>query len=78
MKRKFDIKVFICGLLSGLVSVSSGCTLYQPLESFIIGWIGSSISILSIPLLRVLKIDDPVDTIAIHLSASIWGNYEYK
>lgn len=72
-KRKFDILLFICGLLSAMVSISGGCALYQPWESIIVGFIGSSISISTIPLLRVLKIDDPVNTIAIHLTPSIWG-----
>ncbi|XP_054156865.1 putative ammonium transporter 3 [Oppia nitens] len=73
MRHKFDIKLFICGLLSGLVSVSAGCTLYQPWESLIIGFIGSLLSIGNIPVLRLMKIDDPINTISIHLIGSIWG-----
>lgn len=71
--RKLDIIIFIVGLLSSLVAISGGCTLYQPWEAMVVGYIGSTLAILTVKLLNVLHIDDPTNAIAIHLPASVWA-----
>src|SRR5690349_5847593 len=53
-KRKLDIIIFIVGLLSSLVSISAGCTLLQPWEALVIGYIGSTLAILTVTLLNWL------------------------
>lgn len=72
-KRKLDIIIFIVGLLSSLVAISGGCTLYQPWEALLVGYVGSTLAIATVKLLNVLHIDDPTNAIAIHLPASIWA-----
>ncbi|RWS29085.1 putative ammonium transporter 3-like protein [Leptotrombidium deliense] len=70
---KFDIILFTTGLLSSMVAISGGCTLFKPWESFVIGTIASSFGISCIYMLQKLQIDDPSNIIAIHLPASIFG-----
>lgn len=72
-KKKLDIIIFIVGLLSSLVAISAGCTLYQPWEALLVGYVGSTLAILTVTLLNWLHIDDPTNSIAIHLPASIWA-----
>lgn len=73
-KKQINIKLFIAGLLSGLVSISGGCTQFSSGCAFFVGFFGALLSIATIPILKYLQIDDPMNSIAIHLVSSIWGN----
>ena len=55
-RKKFDIILFIVGLLSSLVSISAGPTLYNPWESIFIALIGSLVAIGTVFLLPLLKV----------------------
>ncbi|KAI1304977.1 putative ammonium transporter 3 [Halotydeus destructor] len=72
-KKRLDIVMFIVGLLSSLVSISAGSTLYSPIEAIGVAFIGSALSIMSIGLLTKYEIDDPTGSVAIHLPSSVWG-----
>ncbi|KAJ6223431.1 hypothetical protein RDWZM_001976 [Blomia tropicalis] len=71
--RQINIKIFVCGLFSGMVAVSGGCTLFNPQQALLVGFIGSLCSMATMPILKKLQIDDPTQTIAIHAISSIWG-----
>lgn len=57
-----------------MVAVSGGCTLFNPQQALLVGFIGSLCSMATMPILKKLQIDDPTQTIAIHAISSIWGN----
>ena len=62
------------GILTGLVSITSGCSVVQPWAAVIIGSLGSVIYICTSNLmLYKFNIDDPLDAFAIHGAGGIWG-----
>ena len=52
--------------------VPASCAIMRPWEAVVIGSIGGLISILGIPLLDKMKIDDPVGAISVHLFSGVW------
>ena len=62
------------GALAGLVSVTAGCSLITPWIGLIAGAIGGAIFLgARWVILYKLKVDDPVDAVALHGCCGIWG-----
>lgn len=62
------------GALGGLVAVTGGAGYIRPWAAFIVGIIGGFVYFGSSKLiLNVMKIDDPVDAIAVHAFCGMWG-----
>lgn len=62
------------GALGGLVAITGGAGYVRPWAAFIIGIIGGFVYFGSSKLvLHVMKIDDPVDAIAVHAFCGMWG-----
>lgn len=59
---------------AGLVAITSSCAVVYPWASVIIGLCsGLLFPIASFWVNHVLMVDDPVDSIAVHLMCGIWG-----
>lgn len=72
--KSFDVTMFMNGVLGGLVGITAGADLMSPLESVAIGAISGVIVVYGIILLdRILKLDDPVGAVTVHLICGIWG-----
>lgn len=71
--KNFDITMFMNGILGGLVGITAGADLMSPLEAIIIGILSGLIVVLAVRILDMLKIDDPVGAIPVHLFCGIWG-----
>ncbi len=61
------------GAISGLVAITAGPDITNPIYALIIGAIGGLVATLSVPVFEKLKIDDVVGAIPAHLVAGIWG-----
>jgi ammonium transporter, Amt family len=62
------------GALAGLVAVTGGCGYMRPWAGFITGVIGGFVYYGSSKLiLHTMKVDDPVDAIAVHFFCGMWG-----
>jgi Amt family ammonium transporter len=72
-KPKYDIVGLNNGCLVGLVAVTAGCSNIQPWAALIIGSIGGFAYIFGYILGEKLELDDPCDTIYIHLCGGIVG-----
>jgi Amt family ammonium transporter len=72
-KAKYDIAALNNGCLVGLVSVTAGCANIEPWAAVFIGALGGFAYIFSAILGEVCKVDDPCDTIYIHLCGGIVG-----
>lgn len=57
----WDLNVMMNGILSGLVSITSGCAFVEEWAAFLIGVISGAIYIGVSKVLQRLKIDDPLD-----------------
>jgi len=64
---KPDISMTLNGSLAGLVAITAGCDIVDPLGAFFIGLIASFVVVFGIEFIdKVLKVDDPVGAIGVH------------
>lgn len=61
------------GALTGMVSVCAGCNVYHPWGAFLVGLVAGVAYKVTSWLIVKLKIDDPLDAIAVHLGGGTWG-----
>lgn len=61
------------GALAGMVSICAGVNNFHLWQSALIGIFASIVYILVHILVLKLKIDDPLDAIAVHLGGGLWG-----
>ncbi len=74
LKNKPDIAQALNGALAGLVSVTAGADVFGPLSAVLVGIVGGALVVASSRIMdRVLKIDDPVGAVPVHLVCGIWG-----
>jgi Amt family ammonium transporter len=71
--KKIDLTLTLNGAIAGLVSITAGPDLQNPLMAIIVGGVGGVLVVFAIPLLDKLRIDDVVGAISAHLVAGIWG-----
>ena len=71
--KNLDIKMFMNGILGGLVGITAGADQMGPTEAIAIGAIGGMVVVLGVAILDKCKLDDPVGAIPVHLFAGIWG-----
>jgi Amt family ammonium transporter len=70
---KSDLSLTLNGILGGLVGITAGTATVEPLGAFIIGIVAGVIIVYGVLLLDMLRIDDPVGAIPVHLFNGIWG-----
>ncbi|WP_111707562.1 ammonium transporter [Lutibacter citreus] len=63
---QIDITMAINGVLAGLVAITAGCNIFDPISSIIIGAIAGVLVDIAVELIDRIKIDDPVGAIAVH------------
>ena len=61
------------GAISGLVAITAGPDIANPVYALFIGAVGGIVATLSVPMFEKFKIDDVVGAIPAHLVAGIWG-----
>ena len=71
--KKWLPEVICNGILSGLVSITAGCSVTYPWHAVVIGAIGSLLFKGASALLVKFRIDDPLDAFAVHGVAGFWG-----
>ena len=70
---RVDLFAGLNGAIAGLVSITAGPNLVEPLWAVIIGAIGSVLCVAGLKLLDKIKLDDVVGAVPAHLFAGIWG-----
>lgn len=71
--KLLDVGGFCNGILAGLVSITAGCSVVEPLESIFIGIVGGLVYQGASMLLKLLKVDDVVDAFPVHGACGLWG-----
>ncbi|CAM9540680.1 unnamed protein product, partial [Laminaria digitata] len=71
--KKFDSRHLNNGILSGLVAISASGPLMYPEGAFIVGILASAFYLLGVEALKRLKIDDVVQSSAVHFGCGMWG-----
>ena len=71
---KPDFTMALNGVLAGLVGITAGADVIAPGASLVVGSIAGIIVVASVITLdQILKIDDPVGAISVHMTCGIWG-----
>ena len=70
---KPDLSLTINGILSGLVAITAACAFVSYSAAFLIGSLAGILVVLSVYFLDMIKIDDPVGAVSVHLVNGIWG-----
>lgn len=61
------------GVIAGLVGITAGCNLVDPMSAMAIGFISGLIVVYGAPLLENWGIDDAIGAVPVHLMAGVWG-----
>lgn len=65
--KKPDVSMTLNGSLAGLVAITAGCDMVDPVGAFFIGLIAAFVVVFGIEFIdKILKIDDPVGAIGVH------------
>ena len=70
---RIDLMAGLNGALAGLVSITAGPDFASHYWAVIIGAVGGGICVAGLRLLDLLRVDDVVGAIPVHLFAGIWG-----
>ena len=71
--KKVQILWILNGAIGGLVAITAGPDIPNPVWALFIGAVGGLLATLAVPVLDKFKIDDVVGAIPAHLVAGIWG-----
>ena len=72
--KTWDVSAVCNGILGGLVSITAGCSTVYPWAAVLIGFLGGFVYFGSSALvLKVLKVDDPLDAFAVHGACGAFG-----
>mmetsp|Transcript_48593 Transcript_48593/g.80710 ORF Transcript_48593/g.80710 Transcript_48593/m.80710 type:complete len:404 (-) Transcript_48593:590-1801(-) len=74
LTKTWEVGAVCNGILAGLVSITAGCSVVLPWHAFLIGITGGCVYFgTSNLILKILKIDDPLDAFAVHGACGFWG-----
>jgi Amt family ammonium transporter len=72
--KTWDVGQLCNGILAGLVSITAGCAAVYPYAALIMGFLGAFVyKGASLFVLRLCKVDDPLDAFAVHGACGFWG-----
>lgn len=71
--KKADLGMALNGVLAGLVGITAGADQMEMWDSVAIGFIAGIICVVSVLFFDMIKVDDPVGAISVHLVCGIWG-----
>jgi len=69
-----DISSIMNAVVAGLVSITGPAGCVEPWAAVVIGGCGAIVYIVSARILLLCRIDDPVEAVAVHMCASLWGS----
>jgi ammonium transporter, Amt family len=72
-RGKYDLVATMNGVLSGLVSVTAGCSLMTPLAAILVGLCAGCFYLAGSHFLIRNQMDDAVDAMPVHMVNGIWG-----
>lgn len=73
INKRPQVPLIMNGVVGGLVAVTAGCSMMDPLAATSVGGIGGIVCTFSERLLNYYRLDDPIGVIPAHLICGIWG-----
>ena len=71
--KRLDLGMVLNGVLAGLVGITAGADVINPLAAVFVGFVAGILVVYSAVLLDKLKLDDVVGAVSVHLTCGIWG-----
>lgn len=71
--KRLDLGMVLNGVLAGLVGITAGADVINPLPAVFVGFVAGVLVVYSAVLLDKLKLDDVVGAVSVHLTCGIWG-----
>jgi len=72
--KTWNVGAVCNGILAGLVSITSGCSVVYPWAAMLMGFLGGFVYFgASKCVLNCMKVDDPLDAFAVHGACGFWG-----
>ncbi|XP_076041970.1 putative ammonium transporter 3 [Oratosquilla oratoria] len=71
--HRLEVGDVVNSVLGALVSVTAGCSLFTTWEALIVGTVGGTIAVLSMPVFDKFHIDDPVGATSVHGLCGFWA-----
>ncbi len=73
VSSKPDLSMALNGILAGLVGITAGADVINPLAAILVGAIAGVLVVFSVITFDKIRIDDPVGATSVHLICGIWG-----
>jgi len=73
VSSKPDVSMALNGILAGLVGITAGADVINPLMSILVGAVAGGLVVFSVIFFDRIQIDDPVGATSVHLTCGIWG-----
>ena len=73
VSSKPDLSMALNGILAGLVGITAGADVINPMAAILVGGIAGGLVVFSVITFDKLKLDDPVGATSVHLTCGIWG-----
>ena len=71
---KPDVSMTFNAALAGLVAITASCDCVTPVGAFFVGLVAGFLVVLSVEFFdNIVKIDDPVGAVSVHMVNGIWG-----
>ena len=71
--KRLDLGMVLNGILAGLVGITAGADVIEPMNAVLVGLIAGVLVVLSAITLDKFKLDDVVGAVSVHLTCGIWG-----
>jgi Amt family ammonium transporter len=71
--NRLDLGMVLNGILAGLVGITAGADVINPIFAVLVGFIAGILVVMSAVFLDKLKLDDVVGAVSVHLTCGIWG-----
>lgn len=71
--RMFSLRDILAATIGSLVAITAGCHLVDARGAFAIGLVGAAVAVAVAHWIERRRIDDPLDVIACHGAAGVWG-----
>jgi Amt family ammonium transporter len=71
--KRLDLGMVLNGILAGLVGITAGADVINPIFAVLVGFIAGILVVLSAIFLDKMKLDDVVGAVSVHLTCGVWG-----
>ena len=71
--KRLDLGMVLNGILAGLVGITAGADVIEPMSAIFVGLVAGVLVVLSAVTLDRLHLDDVVGAVSVHLTCGIWG-----